>query len=281
VPGPGVRVTGGRVCAQVSRNPRTACLYPRERAVRSPHFAGFGDVRPEAGRYAVSLAWAAAGSSITVRPPVPVEPGASTALAMRLIVPPQTGGTRIGVSVADTHGRRVHLGEVTLRGLPGGDNVAAYWGQEVRVPLRAFHGRVARVVLTARGGAGRAWLLDAWGWRAGIPAATATALPRLDLGEIKAAGGDAGVRAYRIPVKVTGTGSGRVRLFLFRTGEHVGRPIAWVATVRPGMRSVRVPVHGNTRPGRRVRYELDAKAVHHTMVGDYQGGLEVTGDDGY
>jgi hypothetical protein len=287
VPGPGVRVTGGRICAQVSRDPGTACLYPRDLADRSPHFAGFGEVRPEAGRYAVGLAWAAAGSSITVRPPLPVEPAASTALAMRLIVPPDTGGTRIGVSVADAHGRRVHLGDVTLRGLPGSDNAAAYWGQEVRVPLRAFPGRVAKVVLTSRGGAGRAWLLDAWGWRAGLPAAATTALPRLDLGEIKAAEDDAGVQAYRIPVTVTGTGYGRVRLFLLGTGVHPSRPIAWVATVRPGLRSVlvRVPVHGSAGPGRRLlprlRYELDAKAVHHTVVGDYRGGVEVTDDDGY
>nr|BFE67984.1 hypothetical protein GCM10020092_012850 [Actinoplanes digitatis] len=279
LPAPGVRVTGGRICAQVGRDPARSCLY--RWTTGSPHFVPYRDIRPEAGRYALELAWSAPGTPVTVRPASPPGWLSARALTLRLIVPPNTAGTRLGVALVGPGGARTGLGDVSLDGLPGSAGTTTAWAQEVRVPLGGFRGRVAKIEFTPRTADGRAVLLDAWGWRPGTPEAAAVPLPRIDLGEARGAEGDSGVRVWRIPARVTGRGHGRVRLFLttFAGGEPAVR--SWVATVRPGMRAIAVPVavRGDPRPGGDLRYSLNARAVRGTMIGDDQGELLVTDDD--
>ncbi|MET8150506.1 hypothetical protein ACIBSW_03500 [Actinoplanes sp. NPDC049668] len=267
LPAPGVHVTGGRICAQVGRDPARSCLHGW--TTGSPHFATYRDIRPEAGRYALELAWSAPGTPVTMRPVSPAALAGARALALRLIVPPNTTGTRLGVALVDPGGARTGLGDVSLDGLPGSAATAAAWAQEVRVPLGGFRGRVAEIELTPRTAGGRAVLLDAWGWRPGTPGARAAPLTRVDLGE--------GVRGWRIPAQVTGRGHGRVRLFLTDGAAAVR---SWMATVRPGMRAVAVPVavRAGLRLSRDRRYGLNARAVHGTLVGDDQGELLVKGD---
>ncbi|CAM5683805.1 Secreted protein OS=Streptomyces alboniger OX=132473 GN=CP975_01505 PE=4 SV=1 [Streptomyces alboniger] len=71
-----------------------------------------------------------------------------------------------------------------MDGLPGSDRTASYWGREVRVPLTATVRdtldlkRVKTLELTPRSRSGKAWLMDAWGWRPGTPAVRPAALPR-------------------------------------------------------------------------------------------------------
>jgi len=282
VPDPSVRLTGARLCAQVSRDPAQACQTGGgEFAVQSPHFIRFQYLGQEAGRYAIDLAWSAAGTPVTVQPVVPVDLAGAKSLALRLVVPPNSTGTRLGVTVVDKSGNRTWLGEVRVDGLPGSDAMAAEWGQEVRVPLGGFHGKAARIELTPRSAGGRAWLLDAWGWRPGTPTPTAASVPRLDLGQITAVEGNSGVRVYQIPTKVTGSGHGQVRLFLSQYGGETTKVISWVATVRPGLRAIPVPVSvpGNTRFGWDLFYELQAKAVRATLIGDYAGSLRVDDND--
>ncbi|MCZ0982299.1 hypothetical protein O1L60_34695 [Streptomyces diastatochromogenes] len=55
--------------------------------------------------------------------------------------------------------------------------------------------------------------MDAWGWRPGTPAVNPTPLTRVDIGRLTVAEGNSGVRTYRVPVTVSGRGSGQVRLF--------------------------------------------------------------------
>jgi len=278
IPDKSVKVTGGRLCEQVTDDPDKACLKTDAWFSPSPHFVPFG-VANEPGRYAVDLAWSAPGKPVTLRPGRPVSVAGARDLTLRLVVPPNTTGNRFGVAVTDTTGRRTVLGEVRLDGLPGTEFTTAHWGQEVRVPLKKLRGKVAKLELTPRGPAGRAWLIDAWGWRPGTPAARPVSLPRIDIGELTVAEGDAGTRTYQVPVKVTGRGTGQVRMFL--SDANTGETTSWLVAVRPGTRTIRVPVKvtGDTRYGAGETAVLNAKAVRGTVIGDYVGGVLVNDDD--
>ncbi|MFF7308902.1 hypothetical protein [Streptomyces sp. NPDC008137] len=283
LPDAGVTVDGGRLCAQVDPDPATTCLNP-ESPGRSPHFAEWETER-EPGRDAVALDWSAPGSAVQVRPGRPVSLSGAESLALRVIVPPNTTGTRLDISVTDTAGRHATLGAVRLDGLPGSDRTASYWGQEVRMPLTAAKAagldlkRVKSLVLTPRSGSGQAWLMDAWGWRPGMAAVRPVALPRVDIGLLTADEGDSGVRTLMVPVRLSGQGSGRIRLFV--TDPETREVTSRLVTVRPGGGSVDVPVdvRGNTRFSYGTTHHVFAKAVRGAVVGNHLGGLTVTDDD--
>lgn len=278
-----VAVSGGRLCSAVDPDPAVACLGPDTRG-GSPHFATW-ETSKEAGRRAVALRWSAAGSKATVRPGRPVSLGGDRDLALRVIVPPNTTGTRFDVSVTDTAGHRATLGRVRVDGLPGTERTASYWAREVRVPLTAATRagldlrHVMSLDLTARSGSGRAWLMDAWGWRPGTPAAVPAPLPRVDIGRLTVKEGDSGVRTYRVPVRVSGRGSGQVRLYVSDplTNEDTSR----LVTVRPGHDTIDVPVkvRGNTRFDYGVRHDIFVKAVRGAVVGAHRGGVTTENDD--
>lgn len=177
------------------------------------------------------------------------------------------------------------LGGVRIDGLPGSDRTASYWGREIRVPLSAAVRskvdlqRVKTLELTPRSKSGQAWLVDAWGWRPGTPAVRAASLPRVDIGRLTVEEGDSGVRTYRVPVRVSGHGSGRVRLFVAEPGkDEVGHR---TVTVRPGRHDIDVPVEvrGNTRFGYDVSHSAYVKAVRGAVVGSHLGGVTVKNDD--
>jgi hypothetical protein len=280
IPDRTVKVTGGRICEQVTDDPGKACLpqEPERWWSPSPHFVPFGFAR-EPGRYAVDLAWSAPGKPVTVKPVRPVSVSGAKDLALRLVVPPNTTGNRFGVAVTDTAGHRTQLGEVSVDGLPGTVNTTSYWGKEVRVPLKQVRGKVARLELTPRSTSGEAWLIDAWGWRPGTPAARPVSLPRIDIGTLDVVEGDSGTRTYQVPVQVTGRGAGQVRMFLTDSSTYETR--SWLAAVRPGTRTIPVPIEvtGDKLYGSGESSVLNAKAVRGTVIGDYQGGIEVADDD--
>ncbi|WRZ88575.1 hypothetical protein OHB54_05580 [Streptomyces sp. NBC_01007] len=278
-----VSVEGGRLCQEVDENESAACLGSGTNGV-SPHFAQW-ETSKEPGRRAVALRWTAAGSTVRVRSARPVSISGSRALAMRLIVPPNTRDTRLDVALTDTSGHRAVLGRVHLDGLPGTGRTASHWAQEVRLPLTAatragvdLH-RVATLQIVPRTRSGQAWLIDSWGWRAGTPAARAAGLARVDIGRLAVKEGDTGVRTYHVPVKVSGHGSGTVRLFV--ADPETGRTISREVAVRPGGRSpdVKVEVRGNTRFGYDVSHDVFVKAVHGTVIGAHRGGVTALNDD--
>ncbi|AGZ45963.1 hypothetical protein AFR_38545 [Actinoplanes friuliensis DSM 7358] len=277
VPDESVKVTGGRLCEQVAPEPAQACLVTENYWSPSPHFVAFNGISPEAGRYAVDLG-ATAGKTVSMKPARAMDVSGAKDLALRLVVPPNTSGNRFGITVVDTKGRRTALGDVSLNGLPGTEYTTSYWGQEVRVPLKKVRGKITKLEITPRG-AGGAWLIDAWGWRAGTPAPQATSLPRIDIGELTIVEGNTGTRTYQVPVKVTGRGTGKVRLFTVDAATY--EPKSWVVTVKPGQRSIPVPVvvKGDTLFGQDEGQIVEAKAVRGTVIGDYQGGLMVENDD--
>ncbi|MEU7413160.1 hypothetical protein AB0B40_28245 [Streptomyces sp. NPDC042638] len=284
LPDGGVSVTGGKLCAAVDPSPAKACLG-RSAKGSSPHFA-YWETDREAGRHAIALHWTRAGTPARVTAGTPVSLSGSTALRLRLFVPPNSRGTQLDVALTDASGKKAKLGRVGLDGLPGSERTASYWAQELRVPLTAATragldlGSVKSLELTPRSASGRAWLMDAWGWRPGTPAVRTDALPRVDVGRTTVDEGDSGVRTYRVPVRVTGQGgSGQVRVYVVdpATGKATDR----LVTVRPGTQDADVPVEvkGNTRYGTDVSHDVLVKAVHGVVVGSYRGGLTVHDDD--
>jgi hypothetical protein len=283
LPDGGVKVTGARLCSAIDPDPAAACLDPRT-AGSSPHFASWETER-EAGRSAVALKWSAPGTAARITPARPLSLRGAEKLALRVFVPPNTTGTKLDVSVTDSSDRRVTLGSVTVDGLPGSALTASYWARELRVPLSAATRagldlkHVKSLALTPRSKFGRAWLMDAWGWAPGTPAVQAAALPRVDVGRTIVKEGDSGTRTYRIPVEVSGHGSGQVRVYVL--DPDGGRAGNRLVTVRPGSRAIDVPVKvkGDTVYGEDVEHDIAVKAVRNAVVGKHRGGLTVENDD--
>ncbi|MFH8371048.1 hypothetical protein [Streptomyces sp. NPDC018031] len=283
LPDDSVTVTGGRLCAQVHPEPAKSCLSATKDGV-SPHFAGW-ETSPEPGRHAVAMRWSQPGSAVRIRPARPVSVAGAEALTLRVIVPPNTTGTQLDVALGDTSGRRATLGRIRVDGLPGTDRTASAWAREVRVPVSAAVRagldlrRVGTLELTPRSRSGRAWLMDAAGWRPGTPAVRPAVLPRVDIGRLTVDEGDSGSRTHHVPVRVTGHGKGQVRLFV--ADPDSGRVTSRTVTVGTGSREIKVPVtaRGNTRYGYDVSHEVFVKAVRGAVVGAHRGGVTVRNDD--
>ncbi|MGW4549649.1 hypothetical protein ACWEN4_25300 [Streptomyces violaceorubidus] len=284
LPDGGVKVTGGgRLCSAVDPDPGVACLGEDAQG-SSPHFAYWWPER-ETGRGAIALDWSAPGTATRVRPGTPVSLKGAQSLALRVIVPPGSTGTRLDVSVTDATGRRATLGTVRADGLAGSERTASYWAQELRVPLTAATRagvdlrRVTALELTPRSRAGKAWLMDAYAWQPGTPRVRPAPLARVDVGRTTVEEGDSGVRTYHVPVRVSGKGTGTVRMYLT---EGFGSPAEErLVTVRSGKPfvDVSVKVRGNKRYGGDSSHDLLVKAVRGSVVGSYAGGVTVREDD--
>lgn len=285
LPGSTVTVSGAgaRTCAQVDPDPAKACL-PACGRERLTHFAPWY-VSPEPARDAVALNWSAPGAPAVLRPAEPVSLKDAEALALRVIVPPNTGGTLLDVAVRDAFGRRADLGQVRADGLPGSERTASLWARELRIPLAAATSagldlsKVGTVELTPRSQDGKAWLMDAGGWRPGTPVVEAEQLPRVDVGRLEVTEGDSGTKTYRVPVSVTGQGTGQVWLFV-RDAVSDKFP-SKVVSVQAGQNDIDVPfeVTGNTRYGPDQNQDIFVKSVSSAVVGSERGRVTARNDD--
>ncbi|MEN3305791.1 MAG: hypothetical protein V7603_1993, partial [Micromonosporaceae bacterium] len=261
----------------------TDCLTSGRR--ESPHFVPFGPVHPETGRNSVTVTWSQPGARASFRPAQSVSMANATSVALRVIAPVDTTGTRVEVAVTDTAGRRGTLGEFTLDGLPGPTFTAANWAQEVRMSLAPATAagvnlsRVAALELVPRSASGEVCLMDAWGWRTGTPAPQPAALPRVDLGELTVDEGNSGTVTYQVPARVSGSGSGQVRVFVVDPVTNVATDR--VVTVPAGSSTISIPiaVTGNTVHGDSRTYLVAVKAIRGMGVGDAYGALAVRDDD--
>ncbi|MFI1505406.1 hypothetical protein [Streptomyces sp. NPDC020597] len=282
LPDGGVSVTGGRVC-RADPDPAQACLGEDAMGM-SPHF-GWWDLPKDSGKSAIALKWSAPGSPTKITSAVPVSLSGARSLALRVFVPPNTTGTELDVSVADSAGRRAKLGRVRVDGLPGSDRTSSYWARELRLPLTAAARakldlrHVTSLELTPRSASGAAWFMDAWGWAPGTPAVRAAALPRVDIGRLTVEEGDSGTRTYRVPVQVSGHGAGTARFYV--VDAESGRATEKVLAVRPGADPVdlSVEVKGDTLFGNDEGQDLLVKAVRGAVVGSYRGGVTAHNDD--
>ncbi|MFB6849832.1 hypothetical protein ACFCXS_33905 [Streptomyces sp. NPDC056373] len=283
LPDGGAKVSGARLCSAIDPDPAVACLDPKTPG-SSPHFASW-ETEQETGRSAVDLKWSAPGRAAHITPAKPISLHGSQKLALRVFVPPNTTGTKFDVSVTDSRNRTATLGRVAVAGLPGSAATASYWAQELRVPLSAATRtgldltHVKSLTLTPRSRSGRAWLMDAWGWAPGTPVVKSAALPRVDVGRTIVKEGDSGTRTYRVPVEVSGHGSGQVRVYVLDPDRD--RVENRLVTVRPGSGAVDIPVEvkGDTAYGDDVEHDIAVKAVRGAVVGKYRGGLTVANDD--
>ncbi|WAE69231.1 hypothetical protein OUQ49_27610 [Streptomyces cavourensis] len=276
------KVTGARLCDAVAPG-RSACMGEKDPGT-SPHFA-YWNPEHEAGRRAIALDWKKPGTVARVTPGRPVAAKGAQSLALRIAVPPNTGNTRFDVHVKDAKGKRAKLGTVRIDGLPGTDRTSSYWAQEVRVPLapatraKLDLGRIAHLELTPVSSSGKAWLMDAWSWKPGTPAAPAAPLTRVDIGRLTVKEGDSGFRTYQVPVRTTGKNAGTVRLYVIDpdTGKSTGK----LVKVGPGTAGikVRVKVEGNKRYGYDKAHDIAVKAVRGTVVGADSGGVTAENDD--
>jgi hypothetical protein len=283
--------TSARVCAQVAPDGDPArCERPE--GTTSPHFVPFDGLPSEGGRHAVEVTWSATGGTATLRPAQPMSLSGSRSVSLRVVVPPQPAGpydpalidTRFDVAVTDGQGRRAVLGAAALGGLPL--QWASGWAQEVRVPTDAARraglnlNAVTALELVPRTGAGRLWLIDAWGWETGAPAVVAPTLRRFDLGDLPdVPEGDSGTVTYRLPITVSPGGQARVRVFVYN--ERGGPVDERIVEIRPGEQTVNVPleVAGNTVQGADPLLRVLVKAVRGAVVGDFVDDVRVLDDD--
>ncbi|HYN95520.1 MAG TPA: hypothetical protein VES42_16860 [Pilimelia sp.] len=281
VPGASTAVSGSgaRLCQMVAGPEVASC------GGGGVHFATFGPVRPEVERHAVSLAWSAPGAAATVRLPSPASLASAQSVALRVVVPRTAPTSQFDVALVDAAGRRATLGQTTLDSLPTPSQSESDWAREVRMPLTNATAaglnlnQIATLELVPRSSSGWLLLIDAWGWRPGTPAPQPTALPRVDLGELTVVEGDSGTVTYQVPARVTGSGTGQVRVFVVDPGT--GLPSTRVVTVSPGTTTIAIPVAvtGNTQAGDGRSYVVAAKAVRGVQVGDAYGMLTVQDDD--
>ncbi|MBZ6114700.1 hypothetical protein [Streptomyces olivaceus] len=278
------KVTGARLCDAVAPG-RSACIGEEEESGLSPHFAFWGPTH-EAGRRAVALDWKKPGTVARLTPKKPVAVKGAQSLALRLAVPPNTSGTRFDVHVKDAQGKRAKLGTATIDGLPGTDRVRrTVWAREVRVPLAPATragldlGQIAHLELTPLSSSGKAWLMDAWSWKPGTPAAPAAPLTRVDIGRLTVKEGDSGVRTYQVPVSTTGKNVGTVRLYV--NDPDTGKSTGKLVKVGPGTAGIKVKlkVEGNKRHGEDKNHDILVKAVQGTVVGAHIGGVTAQDDD--
>ena len=277
VPDPAVTADGARICRLADADPATSCGLPDG----SPHGAAVARMTTEPGRYGAALRWTGSHGTARLRPPAPVSLAGAEAVAMRVVVPANSTGTRLSVAVTDTRGRRAELGEARLDGLPGSATTYAAWAQEVRLPLGAAArlAAVAELEITARGSAGQAWLLDAWGWRPALPEPRADAPTRVDLHTAVVEEGDDGKRPLTVPVTVTGTAEGTVWLGVVDLDD--ARQFSAQARVRPGDQRIELPVTvtGNRRFQHDHRYVVQAWPARGTVVGSYRASVVLHDDD--
>ncbi|MDQ0956623.1 hypothetical protein QFZ66_000501 [Streptomyces sp. B4I13] len=285
LPASSATVSGGRLCAQVDPDPDVSCLDPALRTA-SPHFAQWRTVTPgkEPDRYALAMNWSHSGTATELSPARPVSLSGARSLSLRVIVPPNTTGTELDVALTDASGKRADLGRVGVDGLPGTSRTSSYWAREVRVPLASAIregidlGHVSTLRRIPRTESGTAWLVDAYGWRPGTPAVEAAKPARVDVGHLTVKEGDSGTRTYQVPVRVSGSGSGEVRLFVDEAGSDF--PVARTVKVRAGTHvDIPVTVEGNTRYGTDAVHRVAVKAVRGTVVGSFLGGVTAQNDD--
>ncbi|RZD56690.1 hypothetical protein C0Q57_30605 [Streptomyces albidoflavus] len=278
------KVTGARLCDAAAPS-RTACVSQTGGPGFSPHFARW-QTDHEAGRRAVALNWKKPGTTARLTPGKPVTLTGAHSLALRIAVPPNTSDTRFDVHIKDTQGKRAKLGTTTIDGLPGTDRARmTVWAQEIRVPLPPATragldlGKIAHLELTPRSPSGSAWLMDAWSWKPGTPAAPAAPLTRVDIGRLTVKEGDSASRTYQVPVHTTGKNPGTVRLYII--DPDTGKSTSKLVKVGPGTAGINVPVkiEGNKRHGEDKNHDILVKAVQGTVVGAHNGGVTAQDDD--
>ncbi|HST83637.1 MAG TPA: hypothetical protein VLL08_18035 [Kineosporiaceae bacterium] len=281
----GAGATTARLCKAVTQG-TSACSAPST-STSVPHFVPFkSEVTEEPDRYAVSLTWSkAGGTGAKLQPKKSVSLTGSKSVAIRIIVPKNSAAKKFDVVIADTAGRKATLGRVSVTGLPGTKSTVGSWAQEVRAPLKAARkaglnlSKISRLQVIPRSSKGKAWVLDAWGWRAGTPAVRVAKVARVDVGPLAPVAEADADFTYQMPVTVSGQGSGKLRVYV--VDPDTTKVSTQVVSIPAGAHQVGVPlkIPGDNIFGPSQEYLVLAEAMAGTVVGDFIDHLKVIQDD--
>jgi hypothetical protein len=280
----GAGATKARLCREVTQS-KSSCL-PAGASTPVPSFVSFMGVPEEPDRYAVYLKWSkAGGAGVTLTPKQPMSLAGSTSVAARIIVPKNSAAKKFDVVITDIAGCKATLGRVSVTGLPGTGQTVGSWAQEVRAPLTAARkagvdlSQISRLQLIPRSSKGKAWVLDAWGWRTGTPAVQVAPVARVDVGTLGTVTETDSAVTYQMPLSVSGQVDGKLRAYVMDL--TTGKTSTQVVTIPAGASQVGIPltVPGDNAFGSGSAFYVLAEAVAGTVVGDFSGSVIVVEDD--
>ncbi|MDQ1295139.1 MAG: hypothetical protein QG608_3024 [Actinomycetota bacterium] len=298
--GPGTSIDR---CATARDSGDDSCV-PDDFSWKTPSFGPFTWAQDEPTRTALRVAWtepgAVAGAVLRPGPSQAGPPQAgtpqgglleagTTALALRVAVPPAARDTRFAVRLVDADGQVARVGSVDLDGLPSRSTrtgtVGRYWAQEVRLAvsreaLRAVGAdpdRLTRLEILPESAAGRLWLLDAWTYQPGPVRDGPVRLPRFDVDDLTVAGRESG-GTVNLPVRITGEVRETSTVWFALTEPDGTVRSLTTASIAPGTTvfDLHVPIEEPAGPtDDPLRYEVIGLGMRGIVGGSVHGGLTV------
>lgn len=283
--------TSAHRCSTARDSGEASCV-PDDFSWKTPSFGPFTWAPDEPTRTALQVSWdgPSGGVRAALRSPL-VEEG-TTALALRIAVPPASTGTRFAVGLLDADGRAVRVGSARLDGLPSrstpAGTVGRYWAQEVRLavsrPALLAAGvdpdRLAHLEIVPESGEGRLWLLDAWTYRPGPAADRPARLPRFDIDDLTVVERE-GDRGVDLPVRITGNVQETSTAWFALTEPDGTVRTLTTARIAPGtaVLDLRIPL-GDAAGTRAddLRFDVTGLGLTGIVGGDVHGGLTLLED---
>jgi hypothetical protein len=267
--------------------PDAPCSPAAADASLSPHWLPAASIpAPQALR----VRWTAAGGGATFGPSVARDVSSATALDLRVVVDPGQKAPAFDVVLTDATGRSQAFAPMRQpQLLPKPGSGARFWAQTVRVPLprstRVDRTRLASITLRPRTSSGRVFVLDAYASRSGLARSTAgvLTLPRLDVRDATVTVGttDSGTSTVRLAIPVRGTARSTSRVWVDTASVTDGASTGRAYTLRPGQKSLDVPVTvlaDGTFSVDPVQYVVSVTALRDAVTGRYVGALDVGSD---
>ncbi len=255
----------------------------------TPHWASAGERIPT--RRFFRMTWGGGGGAVGgLDLSRPLNLASGRRLELRTIVDPRRGDVALRVRISDDAGGSAVLdpeGGTALPALLHAPGVTKLWAQPVLVDPAGAAGvdltRVTRVEILGDSARGQLFVADLAAAPAALPAAPATRMPRVSVGDLRVTEGDAGgSRTARVPFTISGGPLTRSARFVALTaGEARGSLQRLVIDVAAGQTSGSIPVE----------YVADRTFDHDTTTAvviwplrglatdDYLGSLRVVDDD--
>jgi hypothetical protein len=259
---------------------------------RTPHWLPSFSTRATPTASAAELRFTERGARAGLVARAPVDLGGSTHLDARVVVDPAAGPVRLAFRVTDVDGDAVVLDprlEGRLEPMPGpGRLLRRLWGQTLRAPLTGLAEAgvdptaIASIELVSRNGSGRVWLLEASGWRQGLPDLGDTYVPRVNVLDVQAPEGGVGEQVLEVPLTVTGTLTGTTIIEVQLVDELAGEaPPPSRVVLEAGDDAGVIPISyvGDTVAGEDHRWTVNIWARSGAVVGRQQAKAVASDDD--
>jgi hypothetical protein len=210
----------------------------------TPHWTPMSFAETAPAPRALKVQWTESGGSVRI----PVSPGSSgaDALDFRIAGEPDAPPVELDVRVRDSSGAWKEVGRrLTLRSYHGPSPLGKIVARQLRASLRGTPidpRDITMVELIPRTREGRFWLLDISA-RSGFAASHPVHLPKVSVGDVTVAEGDAGQSTINLPVTVEGAVTRRARLWVQLTDyANFDQPTTGFPLVlEPGATSASIP----------------------------------------